>query len=317
MERALHIDSSLTYKKLQIKKKKRHLPEIFTAYAMLLPQIVGFAVFSIYPILWVYRYAFYDFDGATAVFNGFDNFVRLFTRDAAYWSSLVNTFVIAFGKLIVELPLALLVAVFLNRKIFGRSFFRTMFFLPNIISTAIIGLVFSFLFGSFNGIVNNLLIELSFISEPINWFSQKGSSMFVIMLAALWQGFGTNMLFFLAGLQNVPAELYEAAEIDGATGSQQFFHITLPMLAPIAQIILMMAVVNGIKIMDLVMVLTNGMPAGETEVVMLHIYKHFFPAGLGVPQLGYASAMGMVTSIIICIITVLYLKLSSKVNSLY
>lgn len=307
--------------KLKVSAGKRSRKELQTSeaiisYAMLSTQIIGFLVFGIYPILWVYRYAFYDYDGIREIFIGMENIVRVFTRDIHYWKSLVNTFIIAYGKLIIELPLALILAVMLNMKIAGRSFFRTMFFMPNIISTAIIGLVFSFIFGSFNGIVNNLLIELKLISEPINWFANKPTSMLVIIVASMWQGFGINMLFFLAGLQNIPTELYEAATIDGATGSYQFWHITLPMLAPVAQIILMLAMINGIKIMDLVMVLTNGMPAGETDVVMLHIYKHFFPEGT-LPQLGYASALGLVTSIIIGIITVIYFKLSKKAKEVY
>ena len=313
----MRINNTVSIKKLISYKKKSDYSEIIQSYAMLAPQILGFLIFTIYPIMWVYRYAFFDYDGVKAVYSGLDNFVRIFTRDKLYWDSLTNTFVLAFGKLIIELPLALIIAVFLNKKIFGRSFFRTMFFMPNIVSTAIIGLIFTFIFSSFNGIANNFIMEIGIIDEPINWFAHKWTSMTVIILASIWQGFGINMLFFLAGLQNVPEELYEAAKIDGATGTHQFIHITLPMLAPIAQIILMLAIVNGMKVMDLVMVLTNGMPAGETEVVMLHIYKYFFPSGYSNPQLGYASSMGLVTSVIIGIVTMMYLKLSKKVNSTY
>ncbi len=300
-----------------VNRQKANRSETIASYLMLSPQIIGFLVFTIYPILWVYRYSVYDYDGLNTVFVGLENFKRLFTRDPQYWSSLLNTFIIAYGKLIVELPLALIVAVILNEKVLGRNFFRVMFFMPNIISTAVIGLVFTFIFSTFNGAANNLLISLGVLDQPYNWFANKWSSMMVIMLASIWQGFGANVLFILAGLQNIPTDLYEAAEIDGASRWKQFLHVTVPMLAPVLQIILMLAMVNGMKIMDLVMVLTNGAPAGETNVVMLYIYKFFFEDGSTVKQYGYASALGVVTSIIICAATLLYLKVSKKSSSVY
>lgn len=288
-----------------------------SAYFMLAPQIIGFVLFTIYPIYWVFRYAFFDFDGYNAVFVGFDNFIRLFTRDPQYWGSLLNTFIIAYGKLIIELPIALIIAVLINEKIPGRNIFRVGFFMPNVISSAVIGLVFAFIFSSFNGVANSLLMQMGLLSQPHNWFSNKWSSMFVIIMASVWQAFGANVLFLLAGLQNIPLDLYEAAKIDGASKTKVFFHITLPMLMPVMQIVLMLAMVNGMKIMDLVKVLTNGMPAGETDVVMLYIYKYFFESGNSVRQYGYASSLGVVTSIVIGIITMIYLKISKKASNIY
>ncbi len=301
-------------------KRSFSVGETIQSYMMLLPQLIGFLVFAIYPILWVLRWAWFDYDGfSEAQYIAFNNFIRLFTRDPDYWRSLANTFILSFGKLAIELPLALILAVFLNGKLKGKHFYRTMFYMPNVISVAIIGLLFYFLFATFEGIVNNLLLDIGLISEPVNWFGQKWTAMAVIALASIWQNFGVNMLFFLAGLQNISPELYESADIDGATKFQQFFRITLPMLAPVMQVVFMLAIIGSIKMTDLVLVLTNGMPAGETDVVMTYVFKHFFSYGASssIPQIGYASAMGFVTAIIIGIVTGIYLLTTRKMSKTY
>lgn len=287
------------------------------AIFMLSPQILGFMLFTLYPILWVLRLAWFDYDGITLKYIGFDNFIRIFTRDPLYWKSLLNTIIISFGKLVVELPLALIVAVFLNEKwLKGKSFLRTMFFLPNIVSPAIIGLIFGFIFSTFNGFINEILMQLRTIDAPINWFGNKWLAMIVIMIASIWQGFGINMLFFLSGLLNIPQELLEAADIDGANVCQKFVHVTLPLLAPVMQVICMLAILGSMKISDLVLVLTNGQPAGGTEVVMTYIFKNTFSYGnmSQIPQIGYSASLGLVTSIIIGLITLYYNSISKKMT---
>ena len=296
---------------------KSNIQECIISYLMLLPQIIGFCVFTIYPIIWVFRFAWFDYNGILPErFIGMENFINIFTNDIEFWKSLLNTLILTFGKLFVEMPLALILAVILHTKIKGRDFFRTMFYMPTIISVAVIGLIFSILFSSFNGVINELLLNFRFIQNPINWFGYKWTAMSVIMIASIWQSYGINMLFFLTGLQNIPKDIYECAEIDGANKYQQFFKITLPLLAPIAQIILMLSIIGTMKVTDLVLVLTNGQPAGQTEVVMTYVFKFFFNTGLsgGGIQAGYGSALGIVTSIILGLITILYFKITKKAN---
>ena len=304
-------------KKLEKSKNKSQHGSV-ASYFMIMPQFLGFLLFAIYPIIWVIRFAWFEFDGVTAHFNGIDNFIRLFTRDADYWLSLANTFILTFGKLAIELPLALLLAVVLNSKLKGKAFFRTMFYMPNVIGIAIIGLIFYFMFASFDGIVNNILLQFSIIKTPVNWFENKWTALVVIAIASIWQNFGINMLFFLSGLQSISKDLYECAEIDGASKIKQFFHITIPMLAPIMQIVTMLAIIGTIKMTDLVLVLTNGQPAGQSEVVMTYIFKYFFSTGEGtqVPQIGYASSMGLVTAIVVGLMTIAYLKTTKKMSSI-
>lgn len=301
--------------------KKSLITDELMAYIMLAPMLIGFFLFTIYPIIYVIRYACFDYDGFTKpLFTGMENFIRLFLRDTSYWISVLNTFIITFCKIGIEIPIALILAVLLNSKARINNFFRTSLFLPTIISTAIIGLIFSILFNSYNGIINKLLIEFGLVSKSVNWFGDKWLAIIVIIIAAVWSHVGINMILFLMGLQSVPKELYECAQIDGANMFQKFFKITVPMLGPVMQTILMLAIVEGMKLSDLVLVLTNGQPGGSTDVVMTYIYKYFFSTdaiSTGMTQYGYASAMSVVTALLIGIITIIYLRLSKKMNNIY
>ena len=308
--RTLHNKTLNSYNNRKIDKYSKN--ETIASWLMISPMVLGFLVFTLYPMLWVYRYAFCDYDGVRTVFCGLDNFIRVFTRDVRYWKSLINTFIIAYGKLLIEFPLALGLAVALNNKFRGSIFYRVTFYLPAVISTAVAGLVFCFLFSSYNGMVNNILSMLKLISAPVNWFGSKWTAMTVLIVSSIWLGYGQNMLFFLAGLQGIPDDLYEAADIDGANSWSKFWRITMPMLMPVFRVVLMMAIVYGMKIMDSVLVITNGAPADETDVAMLYIYRFFFDTNGAAKQWGYASSLGVVTSLIICFATLLYLRVSDK-----
>lgn len=287
--------------------------ENIICYAMISPMIIGFLVFTIYPLVWIMRYAFYDYDGINAIFIGLDNFKRIFTTEAGYWMSVVNALIISYGKLIVEIPLALVLAVVLGRKLRGSGFFRGIYFMPTVIGVSISAVVFSKIFATHGGIMNDILCHFNIIKEPINFFGHKWTAILVIMIRSVWANFGTNVLFFMAGVQGISTDYYEAAEIDGATGSQQFFKITLPLLMPITRTILLLAMTSGVKLMDEVLLLTNGGPGGSTNVVMLYMYKYFFTTDI-TAQIGFAAAMGIVTSIILCILSVVYLKLSERAD---
>jgi len=281
------------------------------AVLMLLPMLIGFFTFTYFPIVYIIRYSFTNFNGFVGEFTGFDNFVRLFTRDTAFWQALVNTFILTGGKLLVEIPLALLFAVLLNKAIKGTSIFRVIMFLPSIISTAIVGLIFTLMFAAFRGVINTMLMNIGVISSSVDWFATRSTALFVIGTASVWAFLGVNIVFFLMALQGVPKEVYECAELDGAIGITKFFKITLPMIAPVFRVVLLNAIIGSIQVADLVLASTNGQPNGQTEVVMTHIFKHFFGLDGRRMEVGYASAMSVVTAIILGIITFIYLK-SSK-----
>ena len=212
-------------------KGERLTGDSVQAMGMLAPMMLGFVIFTYVPIVYILRYSLYNSNGFKESWVGLNNFVRLFTRDATYWKSLVTTFILAFGKLLIEIPLAMILALLLNKGIKGTGFFRVTLFLPAIISTAICGLIFSLMFASYNGIINTMLQNWGWIQKPISWFSNRWTALLVLGLASVWNNFGINMIFFLMALQSVPKELYESASIDGITPVRRFFSITLPMIA--------------------------------------------------------------------------------------
>ena len=179
--------------------------------------------------------------------------------------------------------------------------------MPSMLSVAVIGVVFTYLFNHNQGVVNSLIKQLG--GTPIKWFSDGTTAMIMLMIVSIWQNFGINMLFFMTGLQSIPNELYEAAAIDGASQTQQFFRITIPMLGPIMQMVLMNAILGSLKVTDLVLTLTNGKPSGKTEVMMTYIYKRFFgESGGAAMDYGYGAALTVVTAVILLLIYNLRLR---------
>lgn len=295
-------------------QRRRLKGDSVQAIAMLAPMMLGFVIFTYVPIVYILRYSLYQSNGFRETWIGLDNFVRVFTRDPAFWKSIVNVFILSIGKLAVEIPLALLLAVLLNKGLKATGLFRVALFLPAIISTAITGLIFSLMFASFNGIINGMLQSIGWIDKPISWFSHKGTAMLVLGMASVWNNFGINMIFFLMALQSVPIELYECANIDGITPFKKFFYITLPMIGPTFQAVLLMAIVGSLKMSDLILASTNGQPAGQTEVVMTYVFKYFFGYDGRTVEVGYASAMALVTGVILAAVSAVYMKCSNKIG---
>ncbi|MGO4546995.1 carbohydrate ABC transporter permease [Paenibacillus sp. 2TAB23] len=294
--------------------------QIGFSYAFLFPSFILTLVLGIYPLGWAIRFMFYDYKGyGEAKFTGLYNFQRLF-RDTQYWESVVNTFVYAGGKLIITIPLCLALAVILNQKLRGRNFLRAIYFMPTIISSAVMAVVFFIIFNSYNGVLNQYLMKFNIISERIDWLGPKHAMMTTILIA-VWGAVGNYMLLFLAGLQNIPNDVYESASLDGANKRQQFWYLTIPMLGPVLQIVIMLAIINSLKGYETIMVLTEGGPIGKTEVMYLYVYKLFFPtpsSGTVVDQqFGYGSAVGFTTAVIVGIITLLYHMLSKRLNKMH
>ncbi|WP_261302436.1 carbohydrate ABC transporter permease [Paenibacillus andongensis] len=292
--------------------------QIGFSYLFLFPSFLLTMVLGVYPIAWAIRYMFYDYKGfGDASFIGFDNFRRLW-QDTEYWHSVLNTFIYAGGKLIITLPLCLVLAVILNQKLRGRNWLRAIYFMPTIISSAVMAVVFFIIFNSYNGILNQYLLKFHIISERIDWLGPK-HAMLTTIIIAVWSAVGNYMLLFLAGLQNIPNDVYESSSLDGANKWQQFWYLTIPMLGPVLQIVIMLAIINSLKGYESIMVLTEGGPVGKTEVMYLYVYKLFFPTPSGVladQQFGYGSAVGFVTAVIVGIITLTYHAMSRRLNKL-
>ncbi len=290
-----------------------------TSYLMLLPNLIMFAVFTIYPILWALRYMLYDYKGyGEAKFIGFDNFVRVFTRDPVFWQSVSNTMVYVFGKLILTIPIAFLLAFLLSKNTHINATCQSIIFTPTIMSSAVMALIFYLLFNTYNGEINRFLMWLGLIDENVNWLGVKYAMLTVIILA-VWGGVGNYMVYFIAGLTGISTDVYESAKLDGANGAQTLFRITLPLLAPVLKMILMLALVISFMDMQSIMVLTEGGPMGKTNVMFLYIYQLFFPisAGSAVTQeFGYGAAVSLVAAAIVGIITGAYLIIGRKLDQI-
>ncbi|WP_271753924.1 carbohydrate ABC transporter permease [Cohnella sp. JJ-181] len=288
------------------------------SYGFMMPSFLLTVVLGIYPIGWAMRYMFYDYKGYGAErYIGLDNFARVL-RDGEFWQSVVNTFAYAGGKLALSIPLALLLAVLLNRGLRGRHVLRAVFFMPTIISSAVMAVVFFAIFNAYNGVLNQFLLKYKLIGGAVDWLGVD-HAMLTVVLVSVWGAVGNYMLLFLAGLQNIPADVYESASLDGANKLQQFRYVTLPMLGPVSQMIVMLAIINALKGYESIMVLTDGGPVGKTNVMFLYVYKLFFPtAGTGaasqVQEIGYGSAVAFVTAVIVGAVTVLYFYGSKQMN---
>lgn len=288
-----------------------------TSYLMLLPNIIMFAVFTVYPILWPLRYMLFDYRGyGEAKFVGMDNFVRVFTRDPVFWDSVVNTFVYVGGKLILTLPIAFMLAFLLSKSTRINAVSQSIIFTPTIMSSAVMALIFYLLFNTYNGEINRFLMWLGVIDENINWLGVQHAMLTVIILA-VWGGVGNYMVYFIAGLTGISTDVYESAKLDGANGAQTLFRITIPLLAPVLKMILMLALVISFMDMQSIMVLTEGGPMGKTNVMFLYIYQLFFPISAGstvTQEFGYGAAVSLVAACIIGLITGLYLFIGSKLD---
>ena len=188
--------------------------------------------------------------------------------------------------------------------------------MPTIISTSIAGMIFGFIFATKNGILNSLLQNMHMIDSPIKWLNSPSVVMVAVTILAIWGGFGNYMLYFITGMTGISEDVYESAKIDGATGVQTFFRITLPMLAPVLKVVLMLAITGAFKDYEAIMVLTNGGPGNRSMVMFLYIYNIIFGSAgsTSQPQIGYGALLSVVAAVIVGIVTGVYLFVSKKLD---
>lgn len=286
-------------------------------YLLLAMPIIGFFAFTLYPIIWAAAKAFYFYDGSmiNTRFTGLENFHTLF-GDKQYWNAWMFTLKLTGLKMIIEIPCALVLAVLTSKMKKLGGFFRGAFFLPNVVSVAIVGVIFTNLFDYF-GFTNAILKMIGL--KSVDWFASNGTATTVLLSGSVWSSFGINVLYFSAAITNVPKELYEAAEIDGAGESTKFFRITIPMIAPVFQTILLLAINGTLHISEYIIAVTNGAPGGTTNTVGSYIVSKFVPGffASGVPNIGYGCAMSLLTSVFYGLIAILYMKVSKKMSEVY
>lgn len=294
-------------------KNKGKSAEERWCYLMLAIPIIGFLVFNVYPIIWSFKWSFYSYTDAesSAVFVGLRNFITVF-HDKTYWNALLTTAEFTLIKVPLEMCLACILAMILTKRMKGSSAFRAIYYMPNVVSVAVIGVIFTNMFGYF-GVINDLLQKIGVISKGIDWFSTKWSALWMLALVSIWNTFGVNVMYFLSALANVPEELYESASLDGANGWNKFIHITLPCIRPVLGVVILLALLGTLSTNEYILALTGGAPNGTTHTVMSYLTQQYVPgfAPEGDVQLGYGSAMSLVTTIIFAVVGILQQKISN------
>lgn len=272
--------------------------------SLILPGLLLFVFAILAPICLSVYYGFTDYSGMGAInYVGFDNYKELI-KDKAFIMSLRNSLFLAVGFICIQHPIAIIVAAVLD-KLGGRgeNFFRCVYFIPNVISVAVIAYLWKFIYNPDFGLLNNIIKAFGGKGD-INWFSTE-NAIWSVLIVLIWHGFGWGMLIYYTGIKNIDPVLYEAASIDGANQRQTFLRITLPLMKPVIQVNVTMAVISALKQMETVYLLTNGGPGNSTQFAANYLYQQAFKAF----KYGYGNAIGVVFIIICLIVTVLLNKI--------
>jgi multiple sugar transport system permease protein len=273
-------------------------------YLFLLPTVVLFGAYTVWPALASIGYSFLDWTGLDdgRTFDGGANYLQAF-GDPLFWRSLGNTMLIIVVTVPIRVFLALVLALFLNNpRLPFAKILRTAYFLPVVATTAIVGIVMVFLFDPASGPVNSALQALGV--GPIDFLGSASSALWTVMGVHVWKWLGLTLMYWLAALQTIPRDVYEAAEVDGAGRRQTFTLITLPMLRPFIVIITLLTVVETMQVFDLVQTMTGGGPFFSTLVTEVYIYQQAFATPH--PQYGYASAIGVLFGVLTALVVAVY-----------
>jgi len=272
--------------------------ETITGYLFLLPNILGFLIFSSVPVLVTLAISLLDWDLIRAPrFVGFDNYIKLLTDDALFRKVLFNTGYYVLGTVPAGVILSLLLALAMNANVKGIAVYRAIFFIPVISASVAVAMMWRWLYNTDFGLINVLLTSIGLKGIP--WLSSTAWAMPSVILMAIWKSLGYNMLIFLAGLQGIPIHLHEAAAIDGANSFQRFRHITVPLLAPTTFFVLIISGINSFQVFDLAFVLTRGGPGDATNTMVMYIYNQAFQFF----HMGYAASIAWVLFAIIFVVT--------------
>lgn len=265
-------------------------------YLFILPWLLGFFGLTAYPMFLSLYYSFTDYTLMESInWVGFHNYERIFTADAKFLQSVKITFLYVLASVPLKLAAALLVAVLLNKAMKGISAYRTAIYFPSLIGGSIaVSLLWRNIFGV-DGIFNEILAKFGI--QGIGWITNPSTALWTLILLTVWQ-FGSSMVIFLAGLKQIPNDLYEASGVDGANRFVQFFKITLPMLSPTIYFNLIMGVINAFQMFTSAYVITNGGPMNSTYVYAMYLYERAFSRY----QLGYSSALAWIMLIMIVIV---------------
>lgn len=291
-------------KNSSISRERRNL---LTGLAFIAPNFIGFLLFSIIPVGASLVLSFTNWDLISKPkFVGIDNFMKLFTADPLFWKVLWNTTRYCLLAIPGMMILALLLALLVNKEMKGRMIYRFIYFLPVVTSTIAVSIVWTWLFNTDFGLINQFLWV--FKIQPINWLADEKIAMISIAMIGIWSTAGYNMVLYLAGLQSIPRQLYEACEIDGGGTLRKFISVTIPMLTPTTFFVLVMSIINSFQVFDYIYIMTNGGPNNTTKSIVSYIYDN----GFQYFKMGNASAISWVLFIIVFSLTYVQFRMQDK-----
>jgi ABC-type sugar transport system permease subunit len=294
------------------KPKKRRMTararrDMFAFLAFISPNFILLGIFVFWPILYSLYLSFFKWNmiAKKKTFIGLENYRSLFA-DPVFWQVARNTLILAFAVVVVKLTLSLILAIRLNTGVRGRSAYRAIIFSPTFTTSVAVAMVWSWIFEPTFGLLNAFLSPLG-IASP-NWIRSVDYSLAGVIIVLIWSGIGYDMVIFLAGLKNIPREMYEAARVDGVTPWQNFVYITFPLLSPTTFFLTVTSFISALKAFDVIKVMTDGGPLNSSNVIVLYLYQNAFQWF----KAGYASAMALILFVIIMAITLVQNRLSRR-----
>lgn len=277
-------------------------------YAFILLPVAIIALFGIYPAVNVFIMSFQKFNmlaGGTASFSGFSNYIG-FIQDPSFWQTFENTFFFALLVVPAQTAIALFFAVLVNQKIKGITFFRTIFFLPVVMSFVVVSIFWKMIYDPNYGLANSIL---SFLHIPQQQFLvDPNQAMISVIITCVWKSWGWYMVIFLSGLQDIPTELYESSYLDGASAFRRFFSITLPLLKRTTYFVLIMTMIDSFKIFTPIYIMTGGGPLGSTDTLVHYIWKTAFRMN----EMGSATAMSVCLFLVVFALTIAQMKVEKE-----
>lgn len=284
------------------------LNKYYFGYIFVAPFFISFAVFGLVPILYTLYLSFTNWDAFNdPAYTGFGNYTRLL-HDTAFYQSIGNTLIIWIFSIVPQLIIAITLAIILNEKfIRGKHFFRAIYYFPNIITPVTLGVLFSLIFDWQTGSINKLLTTIGLVEDPINWFNNPWWSRLIVAAVICWQNFGFNMIVFIAGLQSIPDEVYEASQVDGANGWQKTWYVTIPLLRPVFIFTLITSVIGGLQLFDSPYMIGNG-PNNTTRTMIMYLYETAFKNF----NFGYGAAIAYGVFVIVMCFTAVTVWLTRR-----
>ncbi len=286
-------------------RRKRRWGKYVMPYLFIGVPMISSIVFLFIPMVVSFWWSLNDYSGIQPPrFIGLQNYIELFTADRYFLRALRNTTVFVLLGMSLGPTLGLLTAILLNQKVKFQALFRTAYYLPVMTSLVVVSTIWVMLYNQ-NGLFNSILTAIGF--QPVRWLSNPSLALVSVAIASIWQGFGFETVIFLAALQSIPRELYEAAMMDGANGPQQFRYITLPSLRNVIAFVYVYGIIGSYQVFDQIFVMTSGGPVHSTSTVVYYLFSKFQDL-----RLGYASAIAYILFAILVVFSFIELRLSRE-----